>query len=47
METLFMAEEILPRVGLELRSTRSVGQRLTHLATGAPVKDKNSLLFSP
>ena len=30
-----MVEKILPRAGIELGTARSVGQRLTHLATGA------------
>ena len=30
-----MVEKISPRAGLELGTTRSVGQRLTHCATGA------------
>ena len=32
----YTVEKITPRVGLELGTARSVGQRLTHLATGAP-----------
>ena len=31
----FTVEKILPRAGIELGTARSVGQRLTHLATGA------------
>ena len=34
--TLFTVEKILPRAGLKLVTARSVGQRLTHRATGAP-----------
>ena len=34
--TLFTVEKILPQAGLELRTARSVGQRFTHCATGAP-----------
>ena len=34
--------EISPRAGLELGTARSVGQRLTHLATGAPRDKKES-----
>ena len=32
-----MVEKISPRAGLELETARSVGKRLIHLATGAPV----------
>ena len=32
----FTVEKISPRAGLELGTTRSVGQHLTHRATGAP-----------
>ena len=34
--TQFRVEKISFRVGLELEIARSVGQRLTHCATGAP-----------
>ena len=34
---LFTVEKISPRAGLELGTARSVGQRLTHWATGAPI----------
>ena len=34
--TPFMVEKISPRARIELRTARSVGQRLTHRATGAP-----------
>ena len=37
------AEKISPRVGLELRTARSVGQRLTDLATGDPKYPKSKL----
>ena len=36
MEPPFTVEKISPRAGIELGTARSVGQRLTHLATGAP-----------
>ena len=36
-ETPFMVEKISPQAGLKLGATRSVGQRLTHLATEAPI----------
>ena len=32
--TPFTVEKIFPRAGLEHGAARSVGQRLTHLATG-------------
>ena len=34
--TPFMVEKISPRAGLEPGTARSVGQRLTHFATGTP-----------
>ena len=37
MEPLFTVEKISPRAGLELGTARSVGQRLTHCATGASI----------
>ena len=41
----FETEKISPRVGLEVATTRSEGQRLTHLATGSPRKiTRNRLL---
>ena len=50
----FTVKKISPRAGLELGTARSVGQRLTHRTTGAPlslirvcavrsVKEANSL----
>ena len=36
METPLTVENITPWAGLELGTARSVGQRLTHWATGAP-----------
>ena len=33
--TLFMAEKISPREGLELGTARSVGQPLTHICTSS------------
>ena len=41
MENPFTVEKITPQVGLELRITRSVGQSLTHRATGALMSDVN------
>ena len=36
-------EKISPRVGLELATARSVDQRLTPWATGAPQREKGSV----
>ena len=39
-----MVEKISPRAGIELVTARSVGQRLTHCATGGPETDGNTTL---
>ena len=41
-----MVKKISPQAGLEPRTARSVGQRLTHRATGAPLNSGVVLLFS-
>ena len=38
-----MVEKIAPPAGLELGTDRSVGQRLTHLAIGAPHRKRGSI----
>ena len=37
--TSFTVEKMSPLAGLELRTARSIGQSLTHSATGAPHTD--------
>ena len=44
-ETPFTVEKILHRAGVELGNAWSVGQRLTHWATGDPLLQKQSVSF--
>ena len=46
MEPRLRLKRFSPPAGLELTTARSIGQRLTHLATGAPVKLKTPKTIS-